>query len=300
MEASLDFQTRYKKVLLRTFKYVIEFLNAHNLQWFCCYGTLIGAVRHNGLIPWDDDVDICMPKDDFDKLVSFSNELEENHYRLLSFSNVGYNCPHSKIIDTNTTIWEREHYPFITGVFVDIFPLYKVDNKDLKLKEELRKYKELSKSVIRTTKKIPFRFFLRSILNDHDRVWREYLINMIIYPKCRNKYYFNKLKVFEETIYNKNGEYAICLAILEYGDKEIMKASYFSDFLEVPFEDFKVRIPIGYHQYLSQLYGDYLTPPPEDERVPKHDSTRYYTNLNEGLTIKEVRRRMKSKGKKGF
>ena len=82
----MPYQTRYKQKLLETFNYVIQFLNAHNLRWFCCYGTLIGAIRHKGLIPWDDDIDICMPKEDYDRLKLIKDEMEKDHYRFLSLA----------------------------------------------------------------------------------------------------------------------------------------------------------------------------------------------------------------------
>lgn len=300
MEKLPEYHATYRKILLDTFKYVINFLNNHNLKWFCCYGTLIGAVRHHGLIPWDDDVDICMPKKDFDILISIKDELEIDHYKFLSFSDTGYYCPHSKIINTNTTIWEREMYPFLTGVFVDIFPLYTVNLSGKELKDSLLRYKSLSKSVIRTTKNIPPRLFFRSLLTSHDRMWREFFINKIRFPKYKNGYYLKLLKEYGEQLYKKDGKYAVCLAILDYGEKEIIKESVFSDFVEVPFEDFIVRIPIGYHEYLSQLYGDYMTPPPEEERTPKHDALRYYINLKEGLSLKEVKRRLRRGEKEAY
>ena len=291
MEVSPEFQDKYKQLLLKAFQHVIEFLDSHNLKWFCCYGTLIGAVRHSGLIPWDDDVDICMPKEDFDKLVAIKDELEKDHYKFLSFSDLGFYCPHCKIIDTNTTLWENEYYPFITGVFVDIFPLLNTDISGDEAKEAFVTEKSLSNLVMRTVKKIPFNYFLKSVLDDHDWKWREYLINMIKYPRSKNKYYLKKLQSFDSRLFQADGENAVCPAVLEYGEKELMKASYFSDYIEVPFEGFMVRIPVGYHEYLSQLYGDYMTPPPEEQRIPKHHY--YYINLNEGLSLKEVKKRIK-------
>ena len=293
----MPYQTRYKQKLLETFDYVIQFLNAHNLRWFCCYGTLIGAIRHKGLIPWDDDIDICMPKEDYDRLRLIKDEMEKDHYRFLSLADNGYYCAHSKVIDSDTTIWEREHYPFMSGVFVDIFPLYFIDSCQ-DIEKTIKDYQALYLECRRTIKKIPFKTFLKSLFVDHDRVWREFIKNRISYPSYKHEYFLNRFLNFEKQLNQENGEYAICLSLLAYGAKEIMKASYFSDYIEMPFEGLNVRVPIGYHEYLTQLYGDYMTPPPVEKRESKHDML--YVNLNEGLSISEVKKRMKKGETKVF
>ena len=292
MTESSEYRSKYNKIMLDTFRYLVDFLNAHNLRWFCSYGTLIGAVRHQGLIPWDDDIDICMPKDDFDRLVSIKDEIENNsHYRIVSILDKGYYYAIGKIIDTNTTLWEDEIYPFITGVYVDIFPLYKTLYTGDKLIETRKNFESLYISCIRTVKKIPFKSFFRSLFVDHSRVWREYIINKIVYPKYRHNYFLKKFKEYDNQLNNNTGDSALCYACFEY--KEVTKAEYYSGYLEVPFEDFKVKIPIGYHEILSNIYGDYMTPPPVDKRKSRHNSMRYYINLKEGLTISEAKKRIK-------
>lgn len=288
-----ELKLKYKSILLTTFKYVIDFLSTHKLRWFVCGGTLLGAIRHNGIIPWDDDVDICMPKDDFDQLLALKHELLKDNYRLLSLTDQGYYYAHCKIINTTTTLWERECYPYITGVFVDIFPIYQTDLSKDKIIERMNTFKSLFVSYTRTIKRIPFNDFLRSLLIDHTRVWREYLINKIYYPPKKSAYHFKQYQQYEKILNQKEGESSICYSAFKYGEKEIMKTSYYDDFIVTPFEYFTVRVPIGYHYYLTQLYGDYMVLPPENERVEEHRELRYYINLKEGLSIREVKRRLK-------
>lgn len=286
-------QDKYNRILLDTFRFLIEFLEAHGLRWFVYGGTCIGAVRDKGLIPWDDDVDICMPKEDLDTLFTLRDELEKSHYKLVSPSDKGYDYAHCKLIDTDTTLWEEEWYPFITGVFVDIFPIYTTELQGKELKESMLKYRSLFQNCLRTVKRIPFKSFLKSLFIKHDRIWIEYLINKIRYPHSKFKAAFTKFHEYESRLDMKHGETALCYSSFKYGEKEILKSEYFSDYIEMPFEDFNVRVPVGYHEYLSQVFGDYMTPPPEDKRVVEHSYLRYYINLNEGLTLAEVKKRIK-------
>lgn len=288
------YSAKYKRIMLNTFKYLVNFLNTHNLRWYCSYGTLIGAVRDHGLIPWDDDIDICMPKDDFDKLISIKDELERgSHYKILSLSNKGYYYAIGKIIDTKTTLWEYEVYPLITGVYVDIFPLYRTNLSRNDLIETMIKYRSLYISYLRSLKRIPFKAFLKSLLVDHSRVWREYLINKVLYPRYRSNHFLKELNDYDNLLNMNHGDSALCYAGFVSNYKGIVKMAYYSDYLEVPFEDFLVRIPIGYHEILSQIYGDYMSPPPVEMRVSKHSDLRFYINLNEGLSLSEVKKRIK-------
>ena len=287
------YQDKYNRILLDTFRFLVEFLDTHNLRWFVYGGTCIGAVRHHGLIPWDDDVDICMPKEDFDKLFSLKKELEKNHYKLVSLADEGYYYAHCKFIDTDTTLWEHEWYPFLTGVFVDIFPIYTTELKGEALKESMHTYRSLFNKCMRTVKRIPFKSFLKSLFVKHDRIFLEYIINKISYPHFKYRKALKQFNEYESKLDMKRGETSLCYSSFKYGEKEILKTAYFADYIEMPFEDFKVRVPSGYHEYLTQVFGDYMTPPSEDKRVVEHGDLRYYINLNEGLKLSEVRERIK-------
>ena len=292
MDKTVTLQEKYKSILLSTFKYVIDFLEAHNLKWFVCAGTLLGAIRHQGMIPWDDDIDICMPKDDYDKLIAIKEELIKDNYKLLSLSNPGYYCTSCKIVNTNTTLWERERYPFIIGVFIDIFPIYQTDLPQQNLIERINKCDSLFVSYLRTIKRIPFHEFLQSLFVDHSRVWREYIINKLSFSRKRT-FYLEQFNKYEQQLHMGKGENSVFYYAFGGGEKLIRKTSWYDDYIMKPFEDFSVRVPVGYHHDLTLSYGDYMTPPPEKERVETHKDLRYYINLNEGLTLAEVKRRIK-------
>ena len=129
----------FQKRLNETFKFTVSFLNSHKLKWFAAYGTAIGAVRHKGFIPWDDDIDIFMPYSDYQKLLSLAESFDETNYHLALPLEEGNYCPYAKICDNSSTIWEVHRWPFLTGVWIDIFPLYESNCNEAEFQHTLQK-----------------------------------------------------------------------------------------------------------------------------------------------------------------
>ena len=101
----------FKNKLLETFKAFIEFCNEHGIKYYACGGTLIGAVRHQGLIPWDDDIDVWMMPDDFKKFCSCRGKIQ-GHYDIMDGRDDNYwLLSVAKFVDVDTTLWEEEEYP---------------------------------------------------------------------------------------------------------------------------------------------------------------------------------------------
>ena len=110
--------------LIDTFKELVDFLENNNLNYCLACGTMLGAIRHKGLIPWDDDIDIYMPRSDYNKLLTLKDEMKNTNLDFLSLSNTkNYYKAFAKVINKNTTILEGEYMPILSGVWIDIFPL---------------------------------------------------------------------------------------------------------------------------------------------------------------------------------
>ena len=116
---------RYREVLLQTMKAFISFCKEHQITYYACGGTAIGAVRHRGMIPWDDDIDVYMDRANYNRFISLWTSLQSKYpdYEVVCLGDDGYYLPLTKFADKRTTVWETPEYPFIFGVYVDIFPL---------------------------------------------------------------------------------------------------------------------------------------------------------------------------------
>lgn len=124
IEMSPEMTAAYKKSLLQTFKAFDCFCRKHGITYYAGGGTLIGAVRHKGIIPWDDDIDVLMLKEDYDRFIALKQECSNSDYRILDYHDRGYYLPYAKYVDANTTIWEVKELPYVIGTFIDVFPLY--------------------------------------------------------------------------------------------------------------------------------------------------------------------------------
>ena len=280
----------YKGKLISLFKRLVLFLDEHNLKYYATYGTLLGAVRHQGLIPWDDDVDICMPREDYEKLLSMKKELSMYNLDLCSIHDKGYYMQLAKVHDPESTVWEFKMYPFLFGVYIDIFPLDSTNLEDEAIVKNMHRYNKY------------FRLYMASLCQEKTIDLFRLSVNGDIWYALRHLFakaflspfkgsLWRKVKLFEKRISSEcEGSKLINYAGV-YGKKEIIPASWFDYSVKLPFADFEVSATAEYDSYLRHFYKDYMIYPPEDKRVFKHDC--YYLNLKERLTVKQAQERVK-------
>ena len=108
---------KYKEILCKTMKSFINICKEHNLQYYACAGTCLGAIRHKGMIPWDDDIDVLMPRSDYDKFLALKQKLQGTGYEIVDSNNQFYNQWFAKFSDANTTIVEMTDFPIVFGVY---------------------------------------------------------------------------------------------------------------------------------------------------------------------------------------
>ena len=244
-------------------KYFFHFCQAHNIRFYLSNGTLLGAVKYGGFIPWDDDIDVFVPRDDYDRFIEV---FQDSHiYKLFSREREPmYKYPFAKLCDMSTLKVETNIDNGVQlGVGIDIFPLDSCSGHILlpKIQKKIRGYQMgcvLSKFI--SSKGKPF--YKRFIILCCRVIGYDFFHNGLV-----------------KTIKNETSlgtAYSGCLMWPIYGEREIMPADVFSDITEVEFEGDKYPAPVGYDKYLRSLYGDYEKDPPLEKQTTHHSYVAYY------------------------
>lgn len=242
--------------ILREFLRICDHLN---LRYYLLGGTLLGAVRHQGFIPWDDDIDVGMPRMDFEIFLEKAPKMLPEHLFLQSiWSDPGYLPCFAKIRNNNTTFIETTsaHHKINHGVFIDIFPLdfYPEDKKEQK---KFDRKKLLLTHRIQQGYNAPFPGNAKLLILS--------VASRLRHPSLK------KAVIKKEDLYKSTTQSALWGNYGgAWGKKEIVPADWYGEGTEVIFEGMKVMAPVQYDKWLTQVYGDYMQLPPEEKRVGHH------------------------------
>ena len=286
-----------KTRLLEVFQFAKEFFQQHNLRYIGCGGTVLGAIRHKGFIPWDDDIDLYMPRKDYEQLLQLAPEFQGTGYELLHWDNLTLNSqlstlnsqyymPFAKIADCRSTIWEFRHLPFLFGVSIDIFPLDEFDEADEVITARQYRSHYYFDKYLNAVSHYSCKDMLQALCRaDVHRLGVQVLSKW----RSRNpRKYLQAFRQFEET-YKHNGPGPKCVCVTQW-EGRIFQSEWFHDVIEVPFEDTTLIIPRAYDAYLRKLYGDYMQLPPEEKRI---SHPHYFFDIDHRLTLEELRSRNK-------
>lgn len=277
----------YKKKLVETLKVFDTICKENDIKYYACGGTAIGAVRHRGIIPWDDDIDVCMLKSDYNRFMNLKEKVNSTGYQIVDYHDDGYYLPFAKFVNCHTTLWEVPEHEFLIGVFIDIFPLYEtVEDVDVNraIREKYVKTFERYRHAL-SVQRISFNGLLFAIKGFHLGVLSNYVRAVLARRnRKRAKADFDKL-VCE--LSKNGGNYVINFYTFYPVEKEILKKQWFENQVEFPFEETTIMLPNGYKEYLTQLFGDYMTPPPIEKQVTHH--SHYFLDLNHRLTLAEIK-----------
>lgn len=250
--------------LLEMLGWFHDYCEKHEIRYFVCGGTLLGAVRHKGFIPWDDDVDVLLPRPDYEKLIAVFGE-QEDKYRLETpySKNKDYLYSFAKIYDTTTTLIEHTKCNCKRGVYLDIFPLDGIGNSEAESRKIFAKANRLNMFLMTRTCGIRKG---RSFYKNAAVVLSRMIPNFIIDDKKLAQRYD---RLCAKHAY-EDSKYVGCL-MGAYGEKETFKKDIFSTVFKLPFENITVNGIGDYDTYLRQLYGDWKQLPPPEKRFSHHD-----------------------------
>jgi lipopolysaccharide cholinephosphotransferase len=261
-----------KEIQLNILSEIDTICTENGFRYSLAFGTLLGAVRHKGFIPWDDDIDIAMPRKDYDRFIEYC-KAHETPFRLVSNeTDKRYIYLFAKACAKNTIVEENvgNRYGCELGVYVDIFPVDGLGDTEKGAQKAFEKqrfnrellvaanWKKFSRSKSRSWVYEPVRFAF-------------YLFSRFVNPAKR----IEKIEKYYRNIPFDTAKYAgiMCGA---YRAKEIMEQDIFAETVALPFENRSFQAFKEYDRYLTHLYGDYMTPPPKEKQVTHHDFTAYY------------------------
>ena len=249
--------------LLNEFKRIC---NSYNLKYTLVGGTLIGAVRHNGFIPWDDDIDVGMLRKDYDKFIEICDKELDKHFYIKDWNNDKLSPnPFLKMKIKHTHYKEKiaKDANVDDGIFIDIFPFDNIpDNGILREFQRIKLFLLKKIVLLKCNYNLNETGFKRKFLYNSLR-----LISMTRKLEDWKKSYTQNIKKYNnyetDKVANLCGSYSY--------DRESIEKEIFNDFISHEFEKYTYSITKGYHEYLSHVYGDYMQLPPEEQRKGRHE-----------------------------
>lgn len=275
---------KLKELELAILDKFIEICDVNNLHYFLVGGSCLGAVRHNGFIPWDDDIDVAMPRPDYDEFIKIAQQyLPENLFLQCYKNEPDYRLDFAKIRNSNSTFIESSSRKLNInkGIYIDIFPIdgmpfKKAEKRSLQLHKSLAKL-YLGKDYCRTEQSVA--------------KWILYKMAVFV---ARVVYLFKTTQQVQAELENhyRKFNYYDCANVVIHGGawkkKEIHPREQYGTGINAKFEGRNVIIPEKAEQYLKSQYGDWQKLPPEEKRVTHHfydvidteKSYKYYVGEN--------------------
>lgn len=256
--------------LLEMIKWFHLFCVKNELRYYALGGTMLGALRHQGFIPWDDDLDIGMPRNDYERLEALMKDIQDERYMLETPNtpNLDFCYSYSKLFDKTTTLVENQKYKIKRGLYIDIFPLDGLGNTLDEAKENYKKV-ERKKNIllIKTSGIRKGRSFYKNAL-----VVLAKLLPMNEEKLRREVSNAAKILDYDEAVYGGN-------SLGAWRFKEIMPISYMGTPKLYKFEDTEIYGAERADDYLTNIYGDWRQLPPKEKQITHHDFI--FCNLNQ-------------------
>ena len=237
----------------------------NDIRYFCYGGTMLGAVRHKGFIPWDDDMDICMPRPDYERFMQIADAKLKEDLFVENYKNTkGYGHPFGKVM-LKGTVWKEnftEKVDCHKNIYVDVFPLDCISSDPMRFKWDTIRVRIIQRMLLlncsyKYTKKGIKKILYRMGYWFSKKWKKETLISL-----------WEKLAIKDEKL--QNGQYTIFSGVYPIG-REVVLKDEIQEFTEMPFEDTEFVVPKAYDAILKRMYGDYMVLPPKEKQVSHHN-----------------------------
>lgn len=255
-----------KAIQLEILQSVHDFCQDHNLKYALAFGTLLGAVRHKGYIPWDDDIDIMMPREDYEQFVK---SYKHSIYKIYDYRyDKEYSYPYAKVADTRTILLENVNTKDI-GINIDIFPL-----------DVLADTKEEAVKFLQSLTPLKTKYRMKLLKPSPKNVWWKrvaIVLSKLLVVNTSLKSLSQEISLRVSNNPNKDAAYLGTPAGTDpYAINNIYEREHFDSYISLPFEGRCFMAPVGYDKILSNYYGDYMQLPPVEKRTSPHSLNQVY------------------------
>ena len=265
MDTKKEIVKRIQEIDFKMLCDIDDFCKKNNIVYFLSGGSCLGAVRHKGFIPWDDDVDIMLPRRDYERFIKLAPRIFEGVYGVGSLqTDKKWRRPNARVYDLNTTLEYKDVNEVPMGVSIDVYPIDGVPDSILGRKLffiHLKLLDVLKNSDVRKT-----------YMPDESFVWLKKVLAVCLKP-IGSRFFAKRMEKVASNYDYDTSAYVACSVPAHYGSREVIEKRLMSQPVMMPFEGRMLPVPSGYHTYLSNLYGDYMT-------IPKDAETKGYSHLD--------------------
>ena len=253
-------------MLIDIMKVFHDFCERKSLRYYAIDGTALGAARHHGFIPWDDDLDVGMPRPDYERFISIFDKENTNKRYILETPDSAdtlFAYSYSKLYDTQTTLIEYTRHPLKRGLYIDVFPLDGAGSSE-----------EDALPLFKTIKRLSFLRNMRVIKISKERKLSKNLtlafFQAIPDAFLHEKRIAQKINTLSQTIQYDSSVFVTNYASA-WGERELVQKKIFGNPVLSQFENIVIYCPEDVDAYLMHVYGDWRTPPPKEKQITHHN-----------------------------